>query len=82
MRTGRHCVHELAARLAFVPKYRRNVFTDEMPTRFRQIIKEVWEKFACVLAEFNGEDDRVHLLRVRLRRSVMGAGFRTWGEWW
>jgi putative transposase len=52
----------LHAHLVFVPKYRRNVFTDEILTRCEEIMREVCTKANAELREFNGEADHVHLL--------------------
>ncbi|KAB1139481.1 IS200/IS605 family transposase [Streptomyces luteolifulvus] len=59
---GRSVVHTLHAHLVFVPKYRRNVFTDEILTRCEEIMREVCTKANAELREFNGEADHVHLL--------------------
>lgn len=48
--------------LAFVTKYRRGVFDDEMLTRCEEITCKVCENFEAELKEFNGERDHVHLL--------------------
>jgi putative transposase len=39
--------------LAFVTKYRREAFTDEMPTRSEGIMHEVCEGFEAELKQFN-----------------------------
>ena len=46
----------------FVTKYRRGVFDAEMLTRCEQVMAEVCADFEATLAEFNGEEDHVHLL--------------------
>jgi putative transposase len=48
--------------LVFVTKYRRGVFDDEMLRHCEQAMRRVCGDFEAVLREFNGEDDRVHLL--------------------
>ena len=55
-------VHNLHAHLVFVTKYRRGVFTDAMLTRCERVMRDVCEALGAELAEFNGEDDHVHLL--------------------
>ncbi|MEU9885010.1 IS200/IS605 family transposase [Sphaerisporangium sp. NPDC051011] len=62
MRSGRHVVCNLHAHLVFVTKYRRGVFTNEMPARCEEIMREVCADFEVELGEFNGEHDHVHLL--------------------
>jgi putative transposase len=41
--------------LVFTPKYRRNVFTDEILRRCEDIMIEVCDNFDAVLVAFNGE---------------------------
>ncbi|MEU3164439.1 IS200/IS605 family transposase [Streptosporangium sp. NPDC006930] len=55
-------VCSLHAHLVFTPKYRRKVFTGEMPHRGEAIMIEVCDNVGAVLAEVNGEHDHVHLL--------------------
>ncbi|MFI0153782.1 IS200/IS605 family transposase [Streptomyces lydicus] len=62
VRRGRHVVYNLHAHLVFVTKYRRTVFDDAMLTRCEEIMRKVCEDFEADLIEFNGEEDRVHLL--------------------
>jgi putative transposase len=62
IRTGRHCVFVLHAHLVFVTKYRHKVFTGDHLTRMEQIMREVCADFETELAEFNGENNHVHLL--------------------
>lgn len=62
IRTGRHCVFMLHAHLAFVTKYRRGVFTEEILRDLRKIFSDVCKDFEASLEEFDGEDDHVHLL--------------------
>ncbi len=40
VRTGRRVVHNLHAHLVFVTKYRRKAFTDDMPTRTEEIMRD------------------------------------------
>ncbi|GAA0952383.1 hypothetical protein GCM10009560_74060 [Nonomuraea longicatena] len=46
----------------FVTKYRRGAFTDRMPTRCEEIVREVCADFETGLREFDGGHDHVHLL--------------------
>jgi putative transposase len=62
IRRGRSVVYTLHAHLVFTPKYRRNVFTDEILRRCEEIMREVCAKANAELREFNGEKDHVHLL--------------------
>ena len=62
VRTGRHCVFMLHAHLVFVTKYRRAAFTNEMLNSLKSCFEKVCEDFECLLEEFNGEKDHVHLL--------------------
>jgi putative transposase len=75
IRTGRHCVFVLHAHLVFITKYRHKVFTDAHLTRMEAIMREVCADFETELAEFNGQDNHVHLLvnfppKVALSRLV------------
>lgn len=62
LRHGRHCVFNLHIHLVFVTKYRRGVFTKEILDDLRVIFTGVCKDFEAMLAEFEGEDDHVHLL--------------------
>ena len=63
-RTGRTCVFKTSYHLVFVPKYRRDVFTDTMLIRLEAVYRETCEQMEGELLEFNGEADHVHLLVV------------------
>lgn len=62
VRTGRHVVDNLHVHLVFVTEYRRKAFTDVMPPRTEEIMREVRADFEAELKQFNGEPDHVHLL--------------------
>ncbi|MFI2430409.1 IS200/IS605 family transposase [Streptomyces sp. NPDC018693] len=62
VRTGRHVVYNLHARLVFVTTYRRGVLTEAMLDRCEEIMREVCADFEAELREFNGEHDHVQLL--------------------
>jgi putative transposase len=61
-RRGRHVVSALHVHLVFVTKYRRGVLTGEMIGYLADVFGNVCQDFGAVLAEYNGEDDHVHLL--------------------
>lgn len=62
IRRGRHCVFMMHSHLVFVTKFRRGVFTKEILDDMRPIFASVCADFEAELAEFDGEDDHVHLL--------------------
>ncbi|MEV0144449.1 MULTISPECIES: IS200/IS605 family transposase [unclassified Nonomuraea] len=62
IRTGRHCLFVLHAHLVFVTKFRHPVFTDAHLTRLEEIMRAVCADFETDLAEFNGDNNHVHLL--------------------
>jgi putative transposase len=62
IRTGRHCVFVLHAHLVFVTKFRHKVFSDRHPTRLEEIMRAVCADFETAMAEFNGDNNHVHLL--------------------
>ena len=62
IRHGRHCVFLMHVHLVFVTKYRREVFTKEILDDLRPMLASVCTDFEAELAEFDGEDDHVHLL--------------------
>jgi len=55
-------VSDIKAHLVIVTKYRRKVLTAEMLARLKEIFYDLCEKWSCKLIEFNGEEDRIHLL--------------------
>jgi putative transposase len=48
--------------LVFVTKYRHKVFSDRHLTRLEEVMRAVCADFETELAEFNGENNHVHLL--------------------
>ena len=62
IRRGRHCVFKMHIHLAFVTKYRRDVFTKAILDDLQKIFTKVCGDFESELVEFDGEDDHVHLL--------------------
>lgn len=61
-RTGRTCVFRNFTHLVFITKYRRNVLTDNMLMRLKEIFSETLLQMKGELIEFGGEDDHVHLM--------------------
>ncbi|MCB9061634.1 MAG: IS200/IS605 family transposase [Halobacteriovoraceae bacterium] len=57
-----HCVYNLQYHLVLVTKYRRKCFTKEILKDLEDICHNVCEKWSCVLSEFGGEEDHIHLL--------------------
>ena len=53
-RAGRSCVYKNYVHLVFVTKYRRDVFTVEMLSSTKMVIKETCEQMECELLEFGG----------------------------
>jgi putative transposase len=47
--------------LVFVTKFRHKVFTAQHLTRLEEIMRAVCADFECELAEFNGENNHIHL---------------------
>lgn len=62
MRTGSHVIFDIHLHVVFVTKYRRKLLTPEMLLDLKEVINRVLESNNCLLEEFNGEPDHVHLL--------------------
>ena len=62
VRRGRHAIWDCHAHLVFVTKYRRGALTGEILEDCETTMRKVCQDFGVELAEFNGEDDHVHLL--------------------
>lgn len=62
LRSGSHSVFNIQLHIVFVTKYRRKVITAPMIERLREIFAKICEGQKCILVEFNGEPDHVHLL--------------------
>ncbi len=62
IRRGRTCVFLLHVHLVFVTKYRRKVFTKQILKDLEHIFIDICQKMNVILAEFDGEEDHVHLL--------------------
>jgi putative transposase len=61
-RTGRSCVYKNYIHLVFFTKYRRKALTLEMLNRLHEIYNETCNQMDCLLLEFNGEHDHVHMM--------------------
>jgi putative transposase len=61
-RRGRHVVSALHVHLVFVTKYPRRVLDSAMLTSCEETMRKVCADFGAQLAEFNGDDNHVHLL--------------------
>lgn len=59
---GFRSVYTLTVHIVFVTKYRRKAINAAMLERLKEIFRETCGKWECVLVEFNGESDHVHLL--------------------
>lgn len=55
-------VYLLTVHLVFVTKYRRTIFKKEHIQKLESIFKSICDTRGCILVEFNGEDDHVHLI--------------------
>ena len=62
IRTGRHVVYNLHARLVFVTKYRRDVLSALAISDLAAIFAKVCRDFEAELVACSGEDDHVQLL--------------------
>lgn len=61
-RKGNHCVYSIQAHSYFVTKYRKPVLTLAMVARAKTVIENVLEKNQCLLVQYGGESDHLHLL--------------------
>lgn len=62
LRKGSHAVFNVQLHIVFVTKYRKKVFTVAMLEKMKEVFLRVLEPNRCILQEFNGESDHVHLL--------------------
>jgi putative transposase len=62
LRNGSHVVFRIHLHIVFVTKYRRKVLTQAMLEVMKSILERVLMANQCILTEFNGEPDHVHLL--------------------
>ena len=59
---GYRSVYKLTDRVVFVTKYRKKAIDKQILNRLKEIFFQTLQKWDCNLIEFNGEEDRVHLL--------------------
>jgi len=59
---GNHSVHELYAHLVFVTKYRRKALNSCILQEMYQVFLSVSKELDFQIAEFDGEEDHVHML--------------------
>lgn len=60
--TNAHSVFSLHYRLILVVKYRRQVFTDEISNRAKEIFEYIAPTYKVELVEWNHDKDHVHVL--------------------
>ena len=60
--TNAHSVFSLHYHLILVVKYRRQVFTDEISERAKEIFEYIAPKYKIELVEWNHDKDHVHIL--------------------
>lgn len=60
--TNAHSVFSLHYHLILVVKYRRQVFTDEISNRAKEIFEYIAPTYKIELVEWNYDKDRVHVL--------------------
>ena len=60
--TNAHSVFSLNYHLVLVVKYRRQVFTDEISNRAREIFEYIAPSYKMELVEWNHDRDHVHVL--------------------
>lgn len=61
-KTNRHACYNLNYHLVVVTKYRHKCLTKEILERLKEIIENLFSKWNCILVEFNGEVDHIHIL--------------------
>lgn len=62
LRSGAHAVFRIQFHMIFVTKYRKNVIDQAILSKLKEVFTRVCEKRKCILLEFNGEENHVHLL--------------------
>ncbi len=62
LRSGAHAVFRIQFHMIFVTKYRKNVIDQAILSKLKEVFGRVCEKRKCILLEFNGEENHVHLL--------------------
>ena len=61
-RRGSHSIYSIHIHFYCVCKYRRKALTPEMISRAREIVEGICSARQCVLVEYGGEPDHIHLL--------------------
>ncbi|KOP25577.1 transposase [Hapalosiphon sp. MRB220] len=61
-RKGSHSIFSVRLHFVFVTHYRRKLLDAEMLDRLKLMVEQVSNKMDCMLVEFNGEPDHVHIL--------------------
>jgi putative transposase len=61
-RKGSHSIYSIHLHSYFVCKYRRKALTPEMVKRCREVIERICDANQCILVEYGGEEDHLHLL--------------------
>ncbi|MBW4445338.1 MAG: IS200/IS605 family transposase [Spirirestis rafaelensis WJT71-NPBG6] len=62
LRKGAHAVFAIQFHIIFVTKYRKNAINQEILSKLQEVFSRVCEKRKCILLEFNGEENHIHLL--------------------
>lgn len=60
--TNSHSVFMLSYHLILVTKYRREVFTDDISNRAKEIFENIATNYRITLIEWNHDSDHVHIL--------------------
>lgn len=60
--TNSHSVFMLSYHLILVTKYRREVFTDDISNRAKEIFENIATNYHITLIEWNHDSDHVHIL--------------------
>ena len=60
--TNSHSVFMLWYHLILVTKYRREVFTDDISNRAKEIFENIATNYHITLIEWNHDSDHVHIL--------------------
>ena len=61
-RKGSHSIFSIQLHFVFVTKYRKKVINAPILDRMHEIFTNICIKTNCILIEFSGEQDHVHLL--------------------
>ena len=61
-RKGSHSVFSVRLHFVFVTHYRQPALSSQMLARLKEMLGQVANKMDCLLLEFNGEADHIHIL--------------------